>query len=116
MPMRRMRSASLGGLPSGSPSVAEVTPMRDCAAAEAANTSALVPSRAARKIDRPTDVAMSTSLDRIRHAMRRSLEACLSELPTRHDAAETPCLRQTHQSHALTLGAATGCHNDESHN
>src|SRR5471030_48879 len=64
MPMRSMRSASAGGLPSGSPSVAEVTPTRARAAPEPARPKAAEANRAARRIERAptTDLVMSVSL------------------------------------------------------
>src|SRR5437899_11134930 len=51
MPICSMRSAALGCCPSGSPSVAEVTPTLDCAAAVPASASAATPSHAARRRD-----------------------------------------------------------------
>src|SRR5476649_2943736 len=64
MPMRSTRSASAGGLPSGSPSVAEVTPTRARAAPEPAKPKAAEASRAARRIEKAsaTDLVMSVSL------------------------------------------------------
>src|SRR5471032_1442272 len=64
MPMRSTRSASCGGLPSGSPSVAEVTPTRARAAPEPARPKAAEASRAARRIEKAsaTDLVMSVSL------------------------------------------------------
>src|SRR5260221_13786380 len=62
MPMRRMRSASDGGLPSGSPSVAEVTPTRASAAPEPARPKAAEASNAACRVETATDLDMSVSL------------------------------------------------------
>src|ERR1700733_7131755 len=64
MPMRSTRSASWGGLPSGSPSVAEVTPTRASAAPEPARPKAAEASRAPRRSEtmRATDLDMSVSL------------------------------------------------------
>ncbi len=65
MPMRRTRSASEGGLPRGSPSVAEVTPTRAAASGmpNGAPDSAIavVPSSMARTIGKPRTLALTIS-------------------------------------------------------
>ena len=63
MPMRRTRSLALGGLPSGSPSVAEVTPTL-AAWAAAGPASAKAPIEAMTAKDKPgsVDLVMSVFL------------------------------------------------------
>jgi hypothetical protein len=62
MPMRSTRSASAGGLPSGSPSVAEVTPTRARAAPEPSTPKAVVASRAARSIEEAVAMDLDISV------------------------------------------------------
>src|SRR5580704_14230594 len=65
MPMRRMRSFSLGGLPSGSPSAPEVTPTRAHAGLPIDKIRPVVTSRAARSNETPrvaVQVAITPSM------------------------------------------------------
>ena len=76
MPMRNTRSASVGGLPSGSPSVAEVTPTRAAASGmpnrPPNRAIAVVPSSMARTSGKPTrlTVTIFVSLAGVRSASR----------------------------------------------